>query len=537
MSKIIQIKKSRDKILDTLKVFEDLVCATMGPDGQNIALHNDTGRSIITKDGVTVANAIDFEEPEEKLLSDIIKEAAQRTNTVAGDGTTTSICIASSVAKAFSKLLAAGYSSNEITREIQSYRKKLLDQLDSMRVDFTEESDEVRKEILYKIAMISTNGDQEISEIISEAVFQAGQDGLINVRNSYGDASWERANGVKIPQARFAHAEFARGCPDQEITLKKVRVLLTTYELEDPNIINILNENILKPVRKAGESILVIGKSGKSFLENMIQFNATGQFKNCVVQPPYFGDVGREMLDDIAAYVGGKVIDQAQGHQFENVELQHLGYVEKAVVNKSHTTVYEAKTDTDRMEERLDLLRTAFTKLEAGTRDDRKIKERLASLQGNVFVLNVPKVSTIEDGERLDRVEDAINACRGALESGYLPGGGAALYQAWDILTKTEDSAIANKIFSEVCKAPVIKILSNAGIAFESINTEITESGKAFDVRKNKSGKALEIGVIDSHKVITNAVKNGISIGTTLMTCTGIIADKPQENSSPFEMY
>lgn len=537
MSKIIQIKKSREKILSTLKVFEDLVCATMGPDGQNIALHNDTGRSIITKDGVTVANAIDFEEPEERLLSDIIKEAAQRTNTVAGDGTTTSICIASSVAKAFSKLLAAGYSSNEITREIQSYRKKLLDQLDLMRVDFSNEDEATRKEILYKIAMISTNGDEEISKIISEAVFESGQDGLINVKNTYGDASWDRANGVKIPNARFAHAEFARGSVDQEIELKKSRILITTYELEDPNIINILNENILKPIRTAGESILIIGKSGKSFLENMIKFNATGQFKNCVVQPPYFGDVGREMLDDIAAYVGATVIDQAQGHVFENVDMSHLGYVEKAVINKSHTTIYEATTDTERMTERLDILKEAYKKLEAGSRDDRKIKERLASLQGNVFVLNVPKISTIEDGERLDRVEDAINACKGALESGYLPGGGAALYQAWDKLRKTEESSIANKIFAEVCKAPVTRILANAGIAFESIHEKIASDGQAFDVRKNKDGKALEIGVIDSHKVISNAVKNGISIGTTLMTCTGIIADKPVENPSPFEMY
>lgn len=535
MSKLIKINNTRESILDTVNIVESLVCATMGPDGQNIALHNEAGRPMITKDGVTVANAIDFEEPEKKIIAEILKEAAQRTNTVAGDGTTTSTCIAAAVAKSFMKLIAAGHNPNFIKNEINKYREELLNELEKLKIGFSSETDEKKKEILYKIAMISTNGDEEISKVISEAVFESGVDGLIEVKNTYGDASWQRANGVKIPNARFAHAEFARGNADQEVVLKKARILLTTYELEDPNIINILNENVLKPIRAKGESIIIIAKSGKSFLENMIKFNATGQFKNCVVQPPYFGEVGREMLDDVAAYIGAEVIDQAKGHKFENITLDHLGYVEKAVITKSHTTIYDASIDKERMEKRFQLLIEELNKLEPGSRDDRKVKERFASLSGNVFLLNVPRVSNIEDGERLDRVEDAINACKGALESGYLPGGGVALWRASHKLNLKDGLGV--KIMREISKAPIDRILENAGLSFPEIMSEIIPDKSSYDVRTKTGGNALEIGVIDSFKVIYHAVKNGISIGTTLMTCTGIIADKPVENNSPFEMY
>lgn len=537
MSKVIRLEDTREIILKTVDKIERLVCDTMGPDGQNIALHNGTGMPMITKDGVTVAEAIDFENAEEKIIADILKEAARKTNLVAGDGTTTSTCIAAAVTRAFNKLLASGEKPAKVREQILKYREAIAQQLEAIKTSVSDKTESEKLDILKKIALISTNGDEEISEIISKAVIQAGEEGLINVKTTYGDASVERADGVKIPNARFAHADFARGSADQTLTLNKCRFLLTTYELEDPNIINVLNEKVLKPIRKKGESLIVVGKSGKSFLQNMVKFNATGEIKNCIIQPPYFGDVGREMLDDIAAYLGAEIIDENKNHNFESVELEHLGYAEKAVITKEHTTVYSASSNEERLKKRLSLLEEAYGKLQLGQRDDRKVKERLASLSGNVFILNIPKTSNIEDGERLDRVEDAINACRGALTDGYVPGGGRALVVAFEKTMIAEEDILSKKMLKDICIAPMKRILSNAGEDYRIMEMKLLDNDNfSYDLRAGVIGDALEIGVIDSYKVILNAFKNGLSIGTTLMTCNGIIADKPAENPFPMEM-
>ena len=536
MTKHIVTDKTQDNIVDTVREFAHLVCATMGPSGKNIMLHNDTGTPIITKDGVTVARAIDYDAPEKKIVAQILKQAAESTNQAAGDGTTTSTCIARAVVEEVVKLTAAGHNSNVVRQEILNQRDKVLARLAEMRVDFSGETQEEKLSILNKIAMVSTNGDGEIATLVADAVLKAGPEGLITVKNGFGEPSVSRTDGVKVPHAGFTHAEYARGTVDQTCELKDCYILITTYDLDSPDIIKVLQPKIIDVIREESKSLLIIGKADKAFLENMIKFNSTGQVSNCIAKPPYFGEVGREMMDDIAAYVGGIVVDQSRGHKLENIDLKHLGYADKVVVGAQNTTIYGATTDEERMEERLQILKDAFGKLPNGAQDLRKVKERLASLSGNVYILSVPTTSTIEDGERLDRIEDAINACRGALEDGYLPGGGVALYNAADTL----GDSVGEKVLKAVTKAPICQIVQNAGESPEVILDKLGDiAGRTdtYDARNKRYGNAFDLGIIDSYKVISSAFKNGISIGSTLVSCVGQIADKPQENANPLEWY
>ena len=529
-----------DDIQRVLGYFESLVCATMGPEGRNIMLHTEDGLPIITKDGVTVAEAIDFDDKVTyKVIADIIKESARRTNLLAGDGTTTSIVITIATVLAI-QAARKQYPLDEIRKEILHYRNDILDILKDMRKQISKQDDEEKlKDMLYKIAMISTNGDEEISKNISEVVLQAGVDGLITTKNTYGKISWESAEGIKIPNAHFAHAEFVRGTPDQTLKLKKVHILLTNMELEDGDLLHILNENILKEIKIKGQSLLIVAKSGKSFLENMIKFNATGQLNNCIVNPPYFGDVGRDMLDDLAAYTGATILDVNKGHQLSALKMQHLGYAEEAVITKEHTTLYKPNMIPEEVDKRIKILEKAKETLVPGMRDDRKIKERLAALKGNVYTLNITKISNIEDGERLDRVEDAINACKGALEHGYLPGGGLALIYAYKKFSQRTTPALIQDIFSKICYASFTQILRNMDIVDpEKILREykLDNHNRALNLREMEVGDPIEVGAIDSYKVISTAFQNGVSIGLTLSTCNGIIANDPEKVPyQPFE--
>ena len=542
MRKKIYTKEDVDKTIDEVaETFRRLVCSTMGPEGQNIMLHTDEGRALITKDGVTVANAIDFEEPEKKIVAEIIKEAASRTNMIAGDGTTTSIAITTRTIQEIGAMKKKGYTTDAIRKNILENRDLILAQLLTLRCEFSDWDEHAQKDALYKIAMISTNGDIEISKCISESVYASGEEGIITVKNTYGKAHWEVTDGIKIPNARFAHAEFVRGSSDQTMKLKDVAILLTTFELEDAEMINLLNASVLKEIRKKNKTLLIIAKSGKSFLENMIKFNSTGQLKNCIVQPPYFGEVGREMLDDIAAYVSATVIDPSKGHDLSQVTMEHLGFAKEAVINKDQTTLYKTTVDHQKLDGRLALLKEAHKLIVPGVRDDRKVKERLASLTGNVFILNVPKISNIEDGERLDRVEDAINACRGALEGGYLPGCGFGLIYAFEKSGLSLKNGLGYHLFKGICDASHDEISRNVvgGMSNDKIKNmvlEMNDHACSYNFRTNKAGGSLEIGVIDSYKVVKTAFTNGISVGLTLSTCNGIIANSPEPvSSSPFD--
>lgn len=533
MNKKLILKDSREVIGKAVSDFEEFVCSTMGPFGQNIALHNDVGEPVITKDGVSVAKVISFEDPEKDIVAQVLKQAAEKTNEEAGDGTTTSTAIASAVFREGAELLKNGdWNVNSIRRKIQVAQQEIVENLKSSRVQFEDEPEEKRREILYKIAMISTNGDKELSKLISEAVLKAGLTGVVNTQVGAMDYELTNSRGIKLQNSPVFSMDYFRGLQDKRAVYRKCRILLTTFELESANLINVLQPKVLNTIMEKNESILIVTpKAEKGFLANMINNNAKGTLKNAIVKAPYFGTVGREMMDDIAAVCGTRVLDEAAGHTLGSIEYKHLGYAEEVEVSEKETVIFNPKSNDAAVKERVDFLKGVAKKINFKTNDMDKTMERLATITGSVYNIRIPSYSNIEDKERTDRIDDAVNACLGALEYGYVPGGGAALVRAGEAVTDKEIKSFVSKI----CRYPMRRILENAGLDdTKKIQVEVTalEHGEVYDVRDDKYGKPLETGVIDSYKVIDKAFANGLSVGLMLLTTKGIIADIPKEGGN-----
>lgn len=531
--KQIVIKNTREVVNTTVAEFEELVCSTMGPYGQCIALHNDVGSPVVTKDGVSVAKVIEFEEPEKNLIAQILRQAAEKTNDEAGDGTTTSTAIAAATVKEGNKMLATGADVNAIRRGITTALRDVEKALDKSRVEFSSKDEAERTEILKKIAMISTNGDEQISELIASAVSKAGRTGIVTIKKGT-TYDLEQSTGMKIPNAGVVDYEFIRGAPDKKVVLKKCRIFITTYELESPQVIRALEQKVLGPIMNNSESLLVISKKAeKGFLANMINNNAKGHLKNAIVKAPYFGAVGREMMDDIAAMTSATVIDEKEGHKLGNVEISHLGYADEVEVSPFHTVIFGPKRDEPRIEKRIEILEQKAKAIGYKEGDSDKTLERLAAITGSVYNVKIPSLSDIEDKEVMDRVEDAINACKGALEFGYLPGGGVALLR---IAHQLDSENPYYKLLANIISYPFKKILSNAGETYQVVENQLVkgENEYVYDAREKKFGEALELGVIDSYKVVSKSLTNGISVGLMLLTTVGLIADKPAP-ANPFQ--
>lgn len=534
MAKVKSLTGTREKVNKVVSEIEDFVCATMGPSGQTIALHNDVGVPVITKDGVTVAKAYEADEPTDQLIADIIKQAAEKTNEEAGDGTTTSIAITSMLVREGSKALLSNSNVNELRREVEEILKFVQEELHKQKVEFGTMSQEEIVQILYKISMISSNGDHEISSLISNAVAKAGKHGIINTTRGSDKYELNQAQGMKVGQASLVDYRFIMGIPDKKMILEKCWILLTTQELDNSQIINELNKSVLSQIIQANGSLLIVCKnSGKSFLANMINNNAKGNLKNGIVKTPYFGAVGREILDDLAAYVGATVVEE--NAKWANVQLMHLGYAETVEATPWHTYIINPKTNKDAMIKRIEMLEKRAKMINYKTNDADKTMERLAALTGASYTISIPATSDIEYKERMDRVEDALNACRGALECGYLPGGGLALYKIGEGLNSTNPYT---GMVKSVIQYPFKRILQNAGEIPEVIAMQLKQLDPNFvyDARDRKFGKPLEIGVIDSFKVIEKSLLNGFSVGLMLLTTTGILADKPEQNINPYPL-
>jgi chaperonin GroEL len=523
--KLIEVEGTRPRILNTVKEMEDVVCSTMGPYGQNVMLRNEAEAPVITKDGVTVAKSLNSEDPYEQLIFDILKQAAEKTNNEAGDGTTTATCIAANTFKEGFKLISADIDPMTIKREIDSFLLTYKDKLQEYRVMFKDKTPEEIQDVLMKIAMISTNGDLEMSKVISEATAKAGLNGVVNIKKTTGNYEITPSTGVRIPNAGVVNFDYIKGTVDKKVTLKKAYVLLTTYELENPQLLSDLKD-LFTAIGKAGGSLLLISKKvDKGFLAHLLQWNATGQLPNAAVRAPYFGAVGREMLDDLAAYLNTVVIEEEKKHSLSKITIEMLGKVDEADVTPHYTILRGVHPDKERLEKRIDLLQQKLKNIKDRSADPDKTLERLTLLNGKVYTIGVPSVSEIEDKERMDRVDDAINACKGALEHGYVPGGGITLYRIGEL-----ESPLIKKIL----RSPLIKIFKNAGKP-ESLFKGDGSSDSAYDVRLGVEGNALEIGVIDSYKVTESAVLNGLSVGSMLLTTKAILLPK-QVKESPFQM-
>jgi chaperonin GroEL len=534
--KNIRLDDVQETILETVNLVADTVTETMGPGGRNVMTTTPSGAPQITKDGVTVANSIELEDEEKNLICKIVKEAANRTNKEAGDGTTTSIALTRALFAEGHKYVKAGHNVTQIKREIDKGRRKVLASLK----DFTKVIDSKDKEVMYKklldIATISMNGETEIAELVAKAIADAGKYGIVNVTENDKDENiLEKETGIKLNQG-WVSPFFNTDRSGKRIVLEDCRVLITSHKLQNASQLKDIEE-ALKPLIKDASPLLIISSEcSNEFLSNLVANNKQGRLINCAIRPPYFGNIRKEFFTDLGIITGGTVVEAEQGHSLDRVKFEHLGFAKRVEITDTTTTIIGGAGDQVKIEERIDGLGAEMD--EVGFKDLNKVEERLAKLAGGVVLIKLAKQANIEMEERRHRIEDAVNACKAALEDGIVPGGGAALVKASQCL---DDEILGERILKISCTAPMRKIAENAGfsgeVAVYMVSKE-TDDHETINALTRQKVDAFEEGIIDPVKVTRYALANAVSVAGILLTTNVLISDIPVDlPPNPYGVY
>ncbi len=515
------LKEGVDKLTDAVKV-------TLGPKGRNVVIDRGFGSPTITKDGVTVAKEIELEDKYENIGAEMVKEVASKTNDVAGDGTTTATILAQAMIQEGLKLVSSGVEPMEIKQGIEKKVNEIVEKLKKMSKEIS------TKEEIAQVASISAN-DSEIGNIIAEAMDSVGKDGVITVEEgqSFG-VEKEVVEGMQfdngyvspymITNADSMKAEFAD--PYILITDKKISSIQEVLPL-------------LEKMAQAGKKDLVIiadeidGEALATFVVNKLR----GTFNVLGIKAPGFGDRRKAMLDDIAVLIGGKVISEEVGLKLENVEMESLGQARKVVSSKEDTTIVEGKGDENEIKSRVEQIKKEID-ISDSDFDKEKLQERLAKLSGGVAVIKVGAATETEMKEKKDRIEDALNATRAAVEEGVVAGGGLALFLAGDALNQLTDKnpdTAGEKIIDTAVLEPIKQIAINAGKDGSLVLYNIMSAHKkgdtniGYNAATNKFENLIEAGVVDPTKVVRSALENAASAASMFLTTEAVITDKPEE--------
>jgi len=559
--KNVRTAETKSVVSQGLCLLEDIVCGTMGPGGRNVILENSSGAPVITKDGVTVAQSVpDLEDNELNLIVRIIKESAEKTNREAGDGTTTSICLTHAIYNAGVDIIESNKikNVNKLKKEIKDGVDLIIQSIDKyFKVDIANLPDEEKKKYLYSIANISLNGDKKYASLISDVVAKAGLTSMIAVEDGKGYTD----ELIKIEGMQFnkgwVSPYFKQTEQQKEISLDNPYIFMTTFDLTSTGQLGLL-EKALNPLIAGGKQLLIIAPNvSGGLLNSLIANNKQKNLVNCAVFAPYYGNVRKEFMQDLAISTGATIIDQAEGHSLSKVEVSHFGKCERAIVTATGTSIIGGAGDTSKVKARINFLKEEAKKVNPHNDLD-KVHERLAKIEGGAYVIQLANQSYIEGLELKHRIEDAVNACKGALEGGIVAGGGATLFAA--AKTSLDCSIPGHLILSKACEAPMEKILYNIGVDFSDRNEllqffldkrirswEKEKESKPFSStytisEKNDKGVKLNddcfaTGVVDPAKVTKHALSNAASVSATLLTTNGIISSIPEVNPMPFSMY
>lgn len=520
--KIVYDEQARKKLKEGVDLLADAVSVTLGPKGRNVALQKSFGAPHITKDGVTIAKEIELEDHVNNMGAQLMKEAAEKTVDVAGDGTTTAVVLAQEIVTAGLKNVAAGANPMEIRTGIEKGTAAVIDELKQM-------AKEVKgKEDIKKVATISANGDEEIGEKLSNIMDKVGKDGVITV---------EEGQTFGLVETYVEGMQFDKGYVSPYFITDSDKL---QAEIEDPYIL-ITDQKIsavkdmlpvIEKVAAGGKKDLVIiaedieGEALATLVVNKLK----GILNVVAVKAPAFGDRRKEMLEDIAVLTGGNVISEDIGKKLENAEMEDLGRARKVIVGKEETTVVEGKGTKAKITARVETIKKEIAVTDSDY-DKEKLQERLAKLSGGVAVLEVGAATEVELKERKDRIEDALNATRAAVEEGVVSGGGVALMDAKKALDKVKvvrDEEIGIEILKKACDRPAWLIAQNAGKEGAVVVSQIGE-GKGYNAREDKYVNMMEAGIIDPVKVTRLALENAASVGMLLLTTEAVVVDIPEE--------
>ncbi len=519
---------ARGRLMRGVDQLSDAVKLTLGPKGRNVVIDKKFGSPTITKDGVTVAKEIELPDPVENMGAQMVKEVATKTSDVAGDGTTTATILAQAIFREGSKSVTAGVNPMAIKRGIEKAVEVVVAELKKLSVPT------VGKKEIAQIGAISANTDQEIGDLIAEAMEKVGKDGVITV---------EEAKGLTTELETVDGMQFDRGylspyfVTDPE---KMETVLEDGYVLIHDKKVSVMKDllPILEKVAQTGKPLLLIAEDieGEA-LATLVVNKLRGALKVCGVKAPGFGDRRKAMLQDVATLTGGKVISEEVGFKLENTALTDLGRCKRIVVDKDNTTLVDGAGKRDDIQGRIKEIKAAIEK-STSDYDTEKLQERLAKLAGGVAVINVGAPTETAMKEKKARVEDALHATRAAVEEGIVPGGGVALLRTQTALIKAKvadpDEQVGVAIVRRALEEPIRIIARNAG-AEGSIVVEKVRSSKekafGYNAQTDKYEDLVAAGVIDPTKVARTALQNAASVASLLLTTECVVVEKKEEGT------
>jgi chaperonin GroEL len=529
---------ARRRLKAGIDIVATAVATTLGPKGRNVALDRKFGSPTITHDGVTVAKEIELEDPFENMGAQLLKEAATKTNDIAGDGTTTSTVLAHAIVTEGLKTLAAGANPMLLKRGIEAAAKAVADSIRSQAIDIT------TKEEIANVATISAQ-DRTIGELIAEVMDKVGKDGVITVEESKGlEFETEYVEGMQFDRG-YISPYFITDPEHMESVINEPYILIHDKKISAAQDIVPVLEKMVQ-VGKRDLVIIAEDVDGEA-LATLVLNKLRGMLNVLAVKAPGFGDRRKAMLQDIAVLTGASVISEETGRKLETTTISDLGRAEKVVADKDNTTIVGGKGEEKEIRGRIEQIRVEIDKTTSDY-DREKLQERLAKLSGGVAIIRVGAATETELKEKKHRVEDALSATRAAVEEGIVPGGGVALINAMasldSIKMEYEDEQIGVNIVRKALEVPMRKIVENAGKEGSVIVEGVRQAQKkendpkiGYDVLRDEYINMVKGGVIDPAKVTRGALENAASIAAMILTTEALITDVPEkEKPAPAPM-
>jgi chaperonin GroEL len=516
---------ARAAVREGVKKLAKAVKITLGPCGRNVVLEKSFGSPTVTKDGVTVAKEIELEDAYENMGAQMVKEVASKTSTVAGDGTTTATIMAESIFDEGLKNITAGANPMQVKRGIEKAVEKIVEELQKMSIKVNSSKQ------IEQVATCSANQDVEIGKKLAEAMDKVGKDGVITVEEGQSlETTVDLVEGMQFDKG-YLSPHFINNLENMTVVLEKPYILV--HEKKISSVKSLVP--LLEKVAKQGKPLLLIAEDieGEA-LATLVVNKLRGVLQCAAVKAPGFGDRRKAMLSDIATLTGGEAIFEDLGLQLENIELAQLGRAKRITIDKDTTTIIEGGGSTEAIKGRIEQIKAEIDK-STSDYDIEKLQERLAKLAGGVAQINVGAATETEVKEKKARVEDALHACRAAVEEGILPGGGVAMLRALPGLDKIKtvgDEKIGVDIVRRAVVAPIKQIAENAGLDGSIVAQKVMENKEknfGYDALRKEYGDMVEFGVIVPTKVERIALQNGASIASLLLTTDAIVSEIPEK--------
>lgn len=522
---------ARNRMLKGINTLADAVRITLGPKGRNVVLDKSFGAPRITKDGVTVAKEVELEDKFENMGAQMVKEVASRTNDEAGDGTTTATVLAQSIVREGLKSVAAGMNPMDLKRGVDLAVEHVISKIKESSRPVVDSAE------VAQVGTISANGETEIGSQIADAMQKVGNEGVITVEENKGlETETDVVEGMQFDRG-YLSPYFVTNGDKMTSDLEEAYILLHEKKLSSLQPMVPLLESVIQTTKP----LLIIAEDVEGeALATLVVNKLRGGLKIASVKAPGFGDRRKAMLQDIAILTGGQVISEDLGMKLENVTLDMLGSAKKISITKDETTIVDGAGEKAEIEARVGQIRQQIDETSSDY-DREKLQERLAKLAGGVAVIRVGGSTEVEVKERKDRVEDALNSTRAAVQEGVVPGGGVALIAATKTLENLEgansDQNAGIKIVRRALEAPLRQIAENAGVDAAIVAGKVRESEDenfGFNAQTEEYGDMFQFGVIDPAKVVRTALEDAASIAGLLITTEAMIADKPEpKNAGP----